>query len=85
MVEDRPLLRPEVGTAVITGVTSPCRMLVESSLSAPPALRLREPCLKQELQAGIVIRKRLVEVQDGEAWTFHGVGGKMPLAYSSCS
>lgn len=85
MIEDSPLLRPKVGATLPTSEASAGWVLVELRSLALRTLRLREPCVEQKAKAGVVIGKRLVEVKDGEAWTFHRIGGKMSLAYSSCS
>ena len=51
-------------------------MLVETSLTALRTLRLRETCIEEKAQTSVIIRKRLMEVENGEACRLHGRGGK---------
>lgn len=67
------------------GVTGTSRVLVELRGTALPALRIREPCLKEIGQTGFVIVERVFEIENRKAGRLHAVGEKMSTSYSYLS
>ena len=76
MVKDRSLLRPQVRTTLGASEAGAGRMLVELRPLTLRTLCIRKACIEEETQTGSVIRKRFVEIEDGELLRLHRRGGK---------